>query len=939
VTSAQRRRQRLDRALELVDNTHRDALATILAADELLAHDQSDEAASVALRALGLARKQRGELPVARAALNRAARLGDRLKLPLRAAQARTSLLIILADMGRTDAAFAQAEMAETELILLGADGALDLARLRVNLGILLQRTGRSSEALTHFDAAEPVLVQHRDTRWEILLRNIRGPLLAYRGDYPAGARDLTRARELAEEHGYWLLRQLVSHSLGFIAAEAGDVPLALRELDLAHRLADELGKPADAVLAARADALLAVGLAQEAREAAGRAAAGDSQSGFNYNAAEALLTEARAALQTGDARAAAVSAGLARDAFTRQRRPGWAAWAQQVALAARFAQGERTVRLLTALLANADGLAEAGWLAEPQQATLLAARTAAALGRRELAGELYAKVAAHRTGGPAHLRMLGWEAKAELSEYVGRPGPAAVSVARGLAVAAEYASTLGATDMRAAAAGLGGGLARIGVRLALSPGKAANPGRSAATLLVRAEQWRATTLRLRPVRPPDDERFGAQLATLRGVNARISAEGPEGRDVRALQTERVRLEREITSLARHAPGTVLDPAAAHERPLDLRLLRTALGDRALVEYLHFQDNLFAVSYVDGRARRSDLGPYAAVLDELESLRFSMNSMARGYGSAAVQKATRAAYDHARDVLDRILLRPLINDIGERTVVLVPTGALHALAWPVLPGLAGRACTIAPSARSWLAGAEAEAEAEVSGAADARGAALGLSGHPVLSGGPGLSGHPGHLGPPGPSGLAGLSGLAHGSREVLLAYGPGLPDADAEIRALSGIYPHAKPLTGPDATAGAVARSLDGAYLAHLATHGKFRADNPLFSSLEFADGPLTVYDLEQLGQCPEILVLSACDTALSGISPGDELMGVASAVFGLGTRTLIASVAPVADNAAPELMIAFHKALAGGLEPAQALAVAELEVPHAPGFICLGTR
>ena len=166
-----------------------------------------------------------------------------------------------------------------------------------------------------------------------------------------------------------------------------------------------------------------------------------------------------------------------------------------------------------------------------------------------------------------------------------------------------------------------------------------------------------------------------------------------------------------------------------------------------------------------------------------------------------------------------------------------------------------------------------------------------------------------------------------------------MPRSRSEIRALSGRYPNAKPLMGSDATASAVARGLDGAYLAHLATHGRFRADNPLFSSLELADGPLTVYDLEQLGQCPEILVLSACDTALSGINPGDELMGVASAVFALGTRTLIASVAPVADHAAAELMIAFHQALAQGREPAQALALAGLEVPEAPGFICLGTR
>jgi tetratricopeptide (TPR) repeat protein len=902
MTTPQPAQQRLDRALELVEDAFRDAQATILAATGLLAADRTDEAACVALRALGQAHKQRGELSEARTAMAEAARLGDRRDYPLRGAQARNSLSVILADMGRTEAAFAQAALAEAALFRLGPEGVLDLARYRVNFGLLLLRTGRSDEALTNFAAAEPVLVQHRDVLWEILLRNMRGPLLTYRGDYPAATVDLTRATELAREHGFRTLQQITGHNLAFVATRVGDIPLALREYDRSYQLALALGRPTSTVLSARADALMMVGRVHEARENAALAVTEHQQAGFRYNAAEAQLLEARAALQAGDANAAAGSAGLARDAFTKQRRPGWAAWAQQVALAARFDQGERTTRLLNALLANAAGLAEAGWLAEPQQATLLAARTAAKLGLREQAEQLYDKVAAHRTNGPAHLRMLGWEARAELAEYCGDPGPAAQSVARGLAVAAEYASTLGATDLRAAAAGLGGDLARIGVRLALAPGSTPSSLKAAATLLVRAEQWRATTLRRRPVRPPDDERFAAQLAALRMVNSRIEVGGTDGQDVRALQTERVRLEREITSLARYAPGTALDPAAAHEHPLNLALLRTALGDQALVEYLHFEGLLFAISYVDGRARRHDLGPYSAVLAELESLRFSMNSLAHGTGSPRVQAATRKTYDHARAELDRILLGPLIHDIGERTVVLVPTGSLHALAWPVLPSLAGRACTIAPSARSWLAGGEPE-----------------------------------------PAGVPAASDRAHdlarGARDVLLAHGPGLPDADAEIRALSGLYPHAKPLTGTDATAGAVAQALDGAYLAHLATHGKFRADNPLFSSLELADGPLTVYDLEQLGRCPEILVLSACDTALSGISPGDELMGVASAVFALGTRTLIASVAPVGDQVAANLMIAFHKALAGGLEPAHALAQAAQRVPDAPGFICLGTR
>jgi tetratricopeptide (TPR) repeat protein len=893
--------ERLTTASELLDDVHRDATRATNAATALLKGNKGDEAACIALRVLGLARKERGELAAARTALTQATGLGDKLNLPLRAAQARISLLIVLADMGRTEAAFAQAALAESALTGLGAQGAQgaqDLARFRVNFGLLLQRTGRSAEALTHFAAAEPVLVRHRDTHWEILLRNIRGPLLAHRGDYQGGARDLTRARELAHEHGYRLLAHAVSRSFGFIAAEAGDIPLALREFDLAYELAVELGKPTDTILAARADALLTVGLAQEARAGAARAAAGMLAAGFNYNAAEALLTEARAALQTGDPAAAAAGAQKARDVFARQRRPGWAALAQQVALAARFAQGERTTRLLNALQANAGHIAETGRLVEVQQSTLLAARVAAALGRRELAAHLYNQVATHRMAGSAHQRMVGWEAAAELAEYQGEAGKAARHVTQGLAVAAEYASALGATDLRAAAAGLGTDLARIGVRLAAVQSGASPAGRAAATLLVRADQWRATTLRLRPVRPPDDKHFAEQLAALRSANARIATEGADGQDVRALQTERVRLEREITSRARHAPGNMLNQAAAPEHPLDLPLLRTALGDQALIEYLNFEDLLFAITYVDGRARRHDLGLYSAALTELESLRFSMNSLAYGRGSPRVQAATRTTYDHARAELDRILLGPLIHDIGERTVVLVPTGSLHALAWPVLPSLAGRACTIAPSARSWLAGADS------------------------------ASADPGNLG-----------WTRGSSRDVLLAYGPGLPDADAEIRALSGLYPHAKTLTGTDATAGAVAQALDGAYLAHLATHGRFRADNPLFSNLLLADGPLTVYDLEQLARCPEILVLSACDTALSGVAPGNELMGVASAAFGLGTRALIISVAPVSVDEVTKLMIAFHKALAGGEHPAQALAYAAQEVPQAPGFVCIGTR
>ena len=103
-------------------------------------------------------------------------------------------------------------------------------------------------------------------------------------------------------------------------------------------------------------------------------------------------------------------------------------------------------------------------------------------------------------------------------------------------------------------------------------------------------------------------------------------------------------------------------------------------------------------------------------------------------------------------------------------------------------------------------------------------------------------------------------------------------------------------ITGSQATVRAVSAALEDTQLAHVAAHGTFRADNPQFSSLTLADGALTVYDLERLATPPRRMVLSACDSGLSAVAPGDALMGLAAALLSVGTATLIASVAPVPD-------------------------------------------
>ena len=116
-------------------------------------------------------------------------------------------------------------------------------------------------------------------------------------------------------------------------------------------------------------------------------------------------------------------------------------------------------------------------------------------------------------------------------------------------------------------------------------------------------------------------------------------------------------------------------------------------------------------------------------------------------------------------------------------------------------------------------------------------------------------------------------------------------------------------------------------------------------SPLWLADGPLTVYDLDQLQTVPDLVVLPACDVARAG-RIGDELVGVAHTLLGQGVRVVIAPVLPVPDRATARLMGAVHRHLADGDDPAAALAAAraglDLSRPAerlaAAAFVCLGS-
>jgi CHAT domain-containing protein len=144
----------------------------------------------------------------------------------------------------------------------------------------------------------------------------------------------------------------------------------------------------------------------------------------------------------------------------------------------------------------------------------------------------------------------------------------------------------------------------------------------------------------------------------------------------------------------------------------------------------------------------------------------------------------------------------------------------------------------------------------------------------------------------------------------VLVAGPNLASGGAEVPLVAADHPDAIVLSDGSATVERCLAAMDGAALVHVAAHGRFRADNPMFSALELHDGPLTVHDFERLRRAPYRFVLSACDSGVLVPVGANELLGLDTALMSMGTAGILSSVAPVNDEATAELMVEVHRGL-----------------------------
>ena len=106
--------------------------------------------------------------------------------------------------------------------------------------------------------------------------------------------------------------------------------------------------------------------------------------------------------------------------------------------------------------------------------------------------------------------------------------------------------------------------------------------------------------------------------------------------------------------------------------------------------------------------------------------------------------------------------------------------------------------------------------------------------------------------------------------------------------------------------------------IVHLACHGYFRGDEPLFSHLVLAEAggnksPVFLPDIFNLRLKASIVTLSACETGLSQFTAGDELIGISRGFFYAGTQSLLSSLWAVNDKSTSLLMDRFYEGLVKG--------------------------
>jgi tetratricopeptide (TPR) repeat protein len=828
-----------------------DPESAIKTAHNILANAPDPAAASIAHQALAIVHRDRGQIDQALLLGRAALRLARKTEGTQRKADVLATLGATYVLAGRTREGLALFAQAEP------LTSPWRLPYLLHRRGYCEAQLGRYEEALDDLSRAITGSRRNGDRLWEGRSLNSRSEVLLATGEVVLAERDAQRAWELLTEMEQHFEAAQALHNRAIAAHQRSDLAEALGLFDIVAERFQALNafRAADLVVD-HARVMLTAGLVGEAREMIRQALTTELQP---VRRAEILLTAAQAALAEGDLGTAAVDSGLAGQLFAAQQRPLWAHRAKLLLLQARYLADHPDTRDLT--IAPADPQTADGEQRNRQRRLLRASGHLVEQMRAERSSELAVAQLLH--GRIAHDAGRDDDARRSFAEAAGsRRTASGLARAAGWLAAALLADLQ--NDRRALLHACRRGLDAVDeYRMLLGDlelrALATRQGNEFMTLAMRSAQergdargmlWWIERWRATALAVPRARQSPDQV-----LDRRIAALRDVARRLDAAEgsaREALRRERDQLEAEVRRSQRTQRADGTRAQTFDAKRILDALGETVLLVLATLDGSLSAITVADGRVQRRPVGRLADALQEARFARFALRRTAFGRVAEIPAVGMR---------LQRALLGEPSPAWSRPSVVVVPTADLLTAPWGLLPAFADTVLTISPSATLWAAARDR----------------------------------------PRPDG------------HIALVTGPGLSTGENEVTTLSPLHDQARAIGGEEATVAGALAVLDGARLAHVAAHGTFRADAPMFSSLTMYDGPLTVHDLDRLERPPAEMVLSACDSGNSAPIGAHEALGLVSSLLSMGTATVLASVVPVNDRATVGVMRTVHDVVGGG--------------------------
>jgi len=809
--------------------------------------------------------------------------------------------------LGEYAQAFAWAQEAREIFLKLG--DRLRLARLDSNMGNILYRQDRFEEALKYYQRAFEEFRRHSEPQdVAITLRNMAVCFISL-GDFTKALQTYEEARDHCERSGMPLLVAEADYNIAYLHFQRGEYARAIELYNSTRKHCETLGDPYHKALCDldQSEMYLEVNLDEEGEQMAGQAAASFRQLKMRYEEAKAVSFLAIAASHQGRAADALKLFQRARRLFLRERNALWVALIDlyQAVVLFQNGQGVKARRLCESAFAffSTSSLESKAGLCE-----LLLARLH--LQDRELESAHRACAAALKRLDEIESPILSCQAYFVLGQIREADGdyPAAMEAyLKSHSRLENLRSHLKGEELKIAFLKDKLSVYESLVWMCLKGDQGKGRGQAEAFAFIEQAKSRslADLIAFRALDLPAPDGAGSRISGhVRKLREELNwcyrqielgETGPEAAAAGRMEGLRKRAraceDRLLHALAELREEDVQFGILQNAGTIGLDAIRSILPQETrLLEYYQSRDTLYACLLGRDLLEIVPLGNSARMRSLLRFLHFQLSKFRLGQEYVRrFQDSLHVAVKAHLAELYRELIEPVWKWLEGKHVVVVPHDFLHYLPFHALYD--GREFLIDKVSVSYAPSASV---------------------YYLCCSRPGAS-HTGSL--------------------VL-----GIPDSLAphileEVRNVASTLPDSRLFIGEEATEERLRIHAPGSRFIHVATHGLFRQDNPMFTSMRLGDSQLSLLDLYSLNLSSELVTLSGCSTGLNAVVGGDELLGMVRGLLYAGTRAVLVTLWDVDDRSTADFMKSFYRHLNAEPDKSLALRKAILELkevyPH----------